>query len=181
MGLQDDLQTLKRTWTSLSLLGKIFFGASFLCSTASVASIADVVFSFKGFIVEGTRFYHQCTAFFTNWVTNLLDIKVNQMTIDALIIVSVFCGSFLKAQKGTNPRHVIGYALAVVATYLVGMDSVSYYPVYVASVMVFFILYLKWQDGQKTIVRITLVYMGAVMLLIAIIAGLSEGLTRSVK
>ena len=181
MGLQDDLQTLKRTWTSLSLLGKIFFGASLLCSAAAVASVADVAFSFKGFIVEGTRFYRQCISFLTNWVTNLLSIKVNQMTIDALILVSVFFGSFFKAQKRANPAQLISYVLAVVATYLVGMDSVSYYSVYVVSVFAFFILLREWQNGRKTNVRISLAYMIAVVLLVAIIAGLSEGITRSVK
>lgn len=61
MGIKEDFQKLATSWRKLSTIWKTVLGALLVIQFLSLASIANSVYEFKGFIAAGINFYQAVT------------------------------------------------------------------------------------------------------------------------
>ncbi|EPJ43756.1 MAG: hypothetical protein OFPII_39780 [Osedax symbiont Rs1] len=61
MGVPEDVEGLKGHWPTLTLASKIFFSALIAIQFMSIASLADNVYKFKGFMAEAVIQWHKVT------------------------------------------------------------------------------------------------------------------------
>ena len=99
MGIRDDFNELKEAWSSFSPLIKVFFGATFLTSSLSLASIADSAFKLRGFIVTAIDFYHSLVEPLTTLIAEYLRLNLAQDQVDVVIFMTIIVGSSLRAGR----------------------------------------------------------------------------------
>ena len=203
MGLQDDFQLLKKKWPSLSLLSKILLGTSFLISVNSVASIADATFTFKGFIAEALTFYRWLTHLLLGWIVDWFSFEPTQLQLDLLVLVLVSYGSLYRAMVAASSDVIlfkftalpIGSLVGTTLTMLVlGMFipitvfSVDSLTIILGGLVISFLALVTLPligrrisgPVDRRISLYALSYLGAIVLLVTIVAGTSEGLARPV-
>ena len=76
MGLKDDWNGLIRGWSNFSLATRIFLVVSFFLSCASIASLADSVYQFKGFILTAIEYYRIPVDYIAEIVKELFTIAI---------------------------------------------------------------------------------------------------------
>ena len=82
MGLQSDIKELRTGGARLPTLGKLFFGITTLMSFITIASLADGIVKFRGFIRDVVDFYRSGTEPIRYLVWEQLDILYSTYQID---------------------------------------------------------------------------------------------------
>jgi hypothetical protein len=203
MAIQNDFEELRSAWSRLSLLGKIFFGGSFLVSVSSIASIADIAFKFRGFIVYAIEFYRMTTMPIMETLHSWTGIKLEQFQVDLFVYLALITFCFVRAQwlKKQPCDYKFHYSLWHLAIILILFSSNKFTPsVYqVAAVFIFVVglplipiiaPFITQKHGQykqsetwkvdRQIAKLAVLNIVAVLLFVAIIAGISDGLTRAI-
>jgi len=215
MGIRDDLNDLKKSWSSFSPLTKVFFGATFLTSSLSLASIADSVFQLRGFISTAIDFYRSLVEPLRALVAEYLRLEFVQVQVDEVIFLTLIVGSYLRAgrvvrmpsQRRDNILMVLVAALVMALVIFHNHDPDVYlllnfgfviaftWPlIYPKGLIVFnkavLIALKKASFGKLDLLeerdalldvrndQIVAINMLAIFLFVAVVAGISEGLTR---
>jgi len=106
MGIQGDFNELKKAWSSFSPLTKVFFGAIFFGSCLSVSSIADGVFKLRGFIVTAIDFYHSLVQPLTAFIAEYVGLDLGQGQVDGIILMTLITTSIIRVNRVRGPRDV---------------------------------------------------------------------------
>lgn len=59
MGFLSEIEELKSNWKKASPIYKVLLCISFFLAVSSIASLSDIIFEWKGFILDGIEFYKQ--------------------------------------------------------------------------------------------------------------------------
>ena len=59
MGFKSDYEEMTSSFEKMGGLGKLFIGVSFFITVSSVTSLSEVVFKWKGFILEALKSYQK--------------------------------------------------------------------------------------------------------------------------
>ncbi len=180
MGFKEDFEKLKNTWSKLSIEWKIILSTMTLMQVLSVSSIADSVYKFKGFILDGIEVYRMLTEPLFIFIHFLGVPSFERWMLDSVIWLSLYFVSLWRSSRFVrNKRNMFIFALSAV----MGMFGVLFYHgsfsdktaihiLIVLSAIIFTISYI-----QKTFVP-TVVY-AIPFFLASLFAGVSEGLFRA--
>lgn len=207
MGIQGDFNELKEAWSSFSPLSKVFFGATFLGSCLSVSSIADGVLKLRGFIVTAIDFYHSLVEPLTRLIAEYIGLELGQGQVDGIILMTLITVSIIRANRvlwlgnvKAELLQVLSWALMMggiiflddgsgrVSRILISLFVIIILPVAAYPRMVFKVAEVaslgKWRYGRRDELdlmrayRLAAINIFAVLLLVASVAAISEGLTR---
>jgi len=197
MALQDDWNERKSVWSNCSPGGKIFLAVSFILSCASVTSLADENLQFRGFILTAIEFYRIPVNYVIEALNSYWELAVRRSTVEMFVLNSLLAASFSKALnvffKPTLTRHVFIVIYVVFVTSLDYQDwslgdaprpdnlPYYFYAVLLASLSFSgFLITGKTEEARQTasIHRLAVGYILTILLLVAVIAAISKGLTR---
>jgi len=84
MSLKEDVGEVVNEWGKASWKGRALLLLGLLLSASSIASLADTVFQWKGFLLRGVDFYRTHIAVPTaNLVADLVGRPITQEMVDA--------------------------------------------------------------------------------------------------
>lgn len=205
MGLQDDWNELKKMWGNCSLATRIFLAVSFFLSCASVSSLADGVFQFRGFLQTAIEFYRIPI----DYIVEVLYINwgwfIPPSAADTFVLICLFEASRIKVGGGFQKGWL--YEIAIItflAFFIMFMEYITYDPTLVISfapgflvVMSGIFFYLGFvhpvagqtkrapafkkieiAPGDRRMFRLVLGNILTILFLVAVVAAISEGLTR---
>jgi len=207
MGIQEDFDKLKSLWPTMSVMAKGVMIGSFLLSLLSIGSIADIVFEFKGFIVTAIVFYHKITApvvqFFSVYFFN---IKIPQSVIDVQVLVTTYWLGLARIDQWWSIKplwkriiYIILTVIVIMLTMILGGSVILIINFmseeYASLAIVFFAIsipimsllpstplskfpLLNYSSGATRIMRISAYYLLSLYFLVAVLAAISEGLSR---
>lgn len=98
MSLYSDLKE-KVQWNELSTINKVLYGVSLLFTVSSVTSLADVVFHWKGFILDGVHFYRDYIRSLFSVITLPFDLHFDPNMLDGLTISLILLGGALRVKR----------------------------------------------------------------------------------
>lgn len=198
MGMRGDFNDLKEAWSSFSLLTKIFLAGSFLTSSLSLASIADSVFKLRGFIEMAIAFYHSLVEPLTALIAEYIGLDLVQGQVDGIILVTIITTSFIRVNRilGVTKETFFWVCLWVAwVGLIIIIDDGSGFPSIFMSgfymTMIFLVGLLsavnpiwigmflpQFSPRDVVVFRLTAINILAVLIFVAVVASISEGLTR---
>ncbi len=183
MGLYGDLEETKRVWKNASWQTRLIVLVFLFLTVSSITNVADVVFKWKGFILDGVVFYQM-------WIrdpiaTALSFIKIPPNIVDLLIPCSMALSMSIKVDKGSEERSWGHTFLLMPLMFIVGFILVyiseSYFPeqkpflILVSFIVVLGLVYKFNPTERKSYFYI----FGGVLLFILLLAAINTGLTRT--
>ena len=200
MAKQDDWKERKSMWSNCSVGGKFFLAVSFILSCASVFSLADGFFQFRGFILNAIEFYRIPVNYVVEALNSYWDLAVKRSTVEMFVLNALLAASFSKALNVFFMPTLTRYVLIVIYVMFVTLldyqdwslgdaprpDNLPYYfyAVLLASLSFSgFLMPGKTEEARQTasIHRLAVGYILTILLLVAVIAAISEGLTRPLQ
>ena len=185
MTLKADLDELTEYWGRAPWRVKVVLGLSVFLSTSSLASLADAVFQWKGFVLEAIAFYREYVAVpFATLLGGLSGLTFTPQWIDSGVLFGIFLGALARStplRHATKAARRIDYC-CFAASYLTMMtllffDSPSssqssvwvLYPVFLLNA------YLLTKGAARLL---TVSHMLAPVLVTGVLAAVNNGLTR---
>ena len=106
MGLYEDIGTVRRLWKDASFISKIFLVVSAFFALGSIATLSDVVFHWKGFILDGVNFYNRYVTSFIGKFVSFFGGTINQYWSNYyLLYFLVVAGHFRTIQLNRGTRY----------------------------------------------------------------------------
>ena len=102
MGLKGDIDEAKELWRNASPLMKLVIGVSLFLTVSSVTSLADVVFEWKGFILDALEFYRSWIADPVRRIARAFGLNYTRPEVDGLLVLTLLIGSFARYFAGTS-------------------------------------------------------------------------------
>ena len=133
MGLQEDLGELKKTWKRSSVWFKVLLIFSTFMTISSVASLSEVVFSWKGFILDGINFYRNSISLpLKDILKSITGIRLDSSFVDVVILTIIFMTTSLRyywfvATKVLPVWKVIVIMCLVPVIFVIGFLSTAWY------------------------------------------------------
>ena len=103
--INKDVQDARKLWGDSSLFMKIVIGASIFLTTGSITSLSDVVFEWKGFILDGIEAYRALVVTPLREFAREYNLVYRARTIDVLMIYGVFLASMVRLILSDKPRE----------------------------------------------------------------------------
>ena len=208
MAFHDDIQSVSNAWVALSPVGKILAISLLFCSALSVASIGDHIVDFAGFIVVGIEAYRTVMWPIVFFVREGLGWDFSQVQLDLIVLCGITASSLLRAGifskayqlwKEGNHEHVYGKAtegwfwltvLAILAPAIAvlfveplqGLKGASKPISLTFAILVpIYLIASSWfvrYSNTAYHLRLAGSYIFALYLLVSIVAGISEGISR---
>ncbi|MBW2664224.1 MAG: hypothetical protein JRD93_20170 [Deltaproteobacteria bacterium] len=196
MGLREDFQSLQESWADFSSATKIFLCGTFLVSSMAIASIADATFKLRGFITTAIDFYRALTAPAMDWLR--IHYEISQSHADAILLSAIFFASLARGGALANRTYdtVLGATYEWVfwtTTWLLSVPLLVSCPEHqllqIGVGLLSFVVFIGYYKRARSIwffnervalmARHALLLMLAVFLFVAVVAAISEGLTRA--
>ena len=149
MGLKSDFEELKEVWKGSNLLFKILITVSTFLTFSAITSLADAVFSWKGFIRDGVGFYRLWINQPLSELIKYLGLNVRAEIIDNLVIILILMFSGIRSANYNRPDvpigqklglYFVGIALIVVVAKLWAQGTVDHNVIYLAVLLVVFLV-----------------------------------------
>lgn len=185
MGLKADVEEVALHWRRAPWRVKVFLVLALFLSTTSLASLAETVFRWKGFVLDALGFYrHHISEPVSVYLTHLLGHSLPTHFVDQAVIFGLFFGALIRCLFLRNmaiPRRalyvswfVVLYGLMLVALALEApdpRDSNSWfaYPLFV------FAGYVITRGAERVLV---MAYMLIPVLGVGVLAAVSVGLAK---
>ncbi len=96
MSLKDDIEEARELWARSSWLKRALIILVLLMSTSPIASLSDIVFDWKGFILDGVEVYR---AYLTAPIRRLCaraGLEFTSTQMDATIVLCLFYGGLIR-------------------------------------------------------------------------------------
>lgn len=182
MSLKSDLDDAKEIWKDSSFATRCLIVLSLVLATSSITSLADVVFKWKGFILQGVDFYQV-------WIKNpLADLfawaRLPELAADFFLACSLFVTIYLKCESGDRPNWSLRKHLVIALGWtLVGTGTMIFMLfLYPSSFSFSFVVICSLMCGALIDVsrRERLAYfvlLGIVFLVLLVLAAINSGLT----
>ncbi len=202
MSLWGDLNELRDQWRSLSPLARVIAATLFVVSLLSVSSIADSIYSFRGFLGNAVAQYRGLTSPLVGWLDKITPADVTQANFEFLTLLTILIGINVRVQRrhlhdSKQRRRVLAIGLglllfAYAMEFLVGSETRSsdllyaavMFPVACIGLWSLGFLFRGSPEHEEGVKRSQSVFLNMflqsmlVYLVIAILAAVSEGLTR---
>lgn len=188
MSIKGDIEELKNTWPLLSPLTKIFLVASLCVSALSVSSIADSIFKFRGFLRVGIDFYREFVAPIFSLLFEYLGLVFDAAIIDNFVFVTFISATLIRTAFVYRAGWFsISINLFVWFTYVYLIfqtkpQSLGIVFGFLTAIVLLAILPSLLGNLRKTktasVYRISVLNIIATMLLVCIVAAISEALTK---
>lgn len=185
--LSKDIREIANTWGELSPIGKVTTITLSLLSLMSIASISDSVYQFKGFLASGVDLYRAITLLVFSPLLEVIDLELSQSQIDSLVVLSIGCGASINESLKTDfPSLIIVdlFFISVAGFLAINLTSGTEYftagiilawaamgfaPIALPSLPVY-----NPQNYRNIIQNLAFYF-----LIVCILAGISEGLSRT--
>ncbi len=87
--MKNIIDEVKRYWNKSPFWAKVVWIISVFFSFSSIASLSDVIFDWKKFILEGIEFYRLIVAHFGRFIEFTFDIKLSPSELDWLVLIGI--------------------------------------------------------------------------------------------
>ncbi len=190
MGLIEDAKSATQIWGTLSPLGKVLLLGGFVTSALSVGSLADATFKYRGFLSVGIEFYRTVANLPFDVPRLWFDLELPQPQVDAICMGTLLGVAFYRTHRSIEPveRSVLSSILpaTLVVPTLWGITlSTTFLVIMIPPVLLLSFATLdkltrktRYKFSGPVQVGPTLGYVVAVYLTVAVVAAISEGLTR---
>ncbi|AUP81420.1 hypothetical protein [Flavivirga eckloniae] len=163
---------------------KIVLGVMLLATVSSIASISDIFFNWKGFILEGLESYRKCINRPIRVVAENLGVIIPEKKVDELILLQLIYLPYIRMELLNFIKHknllILFIGALLIHIYLMydilsgGINMFIFTPIYVIYIM---IGSKKNELIKKHILRLYIpVLIG--LFLVCLLAAINEGLTR---
>lgn len=207
MGVREDYESLRKIWGGCSPLTKLLIAGHFLATALSMASIADRTAAFRGFVTATVHFYRTLTAPVAHRL-KMPQIDIDGFVLLMILIVAqwhatitakdsfrltpgeyklglwlfVFLLLFRYATKSMDKNAATAWWCLSCVTLLLLWDVMrgwfSGRPDSKVCKFIAKIFGIEVSATKRLQSRLTVSYFGAAFLLFALVAAISEGLTR---
>jgi len=92
----DFIEEAKEYWKQSPFWAKVVWGFSIFISSGSIASLSELVFSWKGFILDGINFYRDLAKPLKVIIDYFYTVDVTVVQVDLIILFSLFNVSYLR-------------------------------------------------------------------------------------
>ncbi|ODZ73137.1 hypothetical protein BBM45_13230 [Vibrio parahaemolyticus] len=129
MALIDDIESAKELWKRGTILTKVFIVVSTFLATGAIASLSDVVFAWKGFILDGINFYRYLVVSPLTQLAELFGLRVDATEANFLILTGLFMSAIYRKVWVTSQigmKMLSGLAMFAtlgLVTYLAGNSN----------------------------------------------------------
>ncbi|WP_435247351.1 hypothetical protein ACMAZD_11710 [Vibrio sp. nBUS_14] len=96
MALVDDIQSAKDLWKNGTLLTRACIVISTFLATGAIASLSDVVFAWKGFILDGINFYRSIIAQPLIQIAEIFSLDISSTEVNFLILTGIFMAAIYR-------------------------------------------------------------------------------------
>lgn len=191
MGIKGDLDEAKQLWKNSSWMMRLFVLLSVFVTTSSIASLSDIVFKWKGFILDGIQFYREYIAQPVAGFFDVLGLNYSLVDVNVFMLVSLYAGSYFRAMglqqlwndlKEKPISDTLTY-LAFGSFYLFAgtpdSDSFSYSILIIYTIALgysFYYVLKHWHDDKETSIKfiaVPVLSVSGVLVLGAINTGLT--------
>ena len=93
MELKDEI---KKYWKESPIWAKVVWVLSVFFASSSIASLSDLVFAWKGFILDGIEFYRAIISPIKDYFGNLLGIQIKREQADLIVFTGFFVSAYRK-------------------------------------------------------------------------------------
>lgn len=183
MSIASDIEEAKNLWKTSSWFTKIFIVLTVFLSTSSIASLSDIVFEWKGFILDAIKFYRSWIAEPVRSIAQLLGLKGHSsLEIDALIIFSLSQSVTFRTQsvgKIYTILFVFVYIFAFIAAGLVSNSSNTPDYLFIGSIVILYsvLAVFLYQESTEIFIRGFGPILVAI-LIVLLLGALNSGLTK---
>ena len=188
MDVIKELQEVEKLWGNRTLIGKLFLLFALFLTFASVGSLADSVFKFKGFLADGLSFYNEITTPARQFLSEIFHLKISKTKQDAFVIICMYAGILLRIPIYFDQREgvygILSILLAILSTVGSSFVFVYLFGPQLGLILVFpmipFIHELTLSKEFKLTKVSRLIFLCILMIyfIIACIAAISSGLAK---
>lgn len=185
MGPLGDIQEAKSFFPKASLITKLIVILATFLSISSIASLSNVIFSWKGFILDGINFYK-------HWVTDPLkefafnfDVFLNNENIDTLMLCLLMISGVLRETVAKRPwiESFFGIVLfsCVIFSAITNVDANYEANLWSISILIFMFILMPFFlgfDSESKIIYFSPIIIGIFAVLV--LGAINTGLTRTV-
>ena len=191
MDFYKEAADLRKMWVERSFIGKAILLFSFAMSIMSVGSLASNVFEFKGFLLNGIDFYTKVTAPLREYISDFFNINVPITMQDSIVLFIIIFGGVIRFDAQEFNRDgwlwVIGLLVYYFILVILGMLGIQCgleptLLIFSVSLLMPTIYALtcnkKFKISPKE--RLLTLYIIGIYFTVAVIAAISEGLSRAI-
>jgi hypothetical protein len=188
LGIAEDFYGLKSQWSKITFGTKVIFILSFSLSVLTVGSLADSIFSFKGFVVAGIEFYREFTEPVRTFISSLLNVEISRVLQDSIIMAGLWLGSVYRFNEEEHQRSGVSWLVGLLVFWLITFGLkvfiIQFFSITAAILIIFAfapLLYAFTCNKSFSIYpqnKIEAQFILIVYFFVACIAAISDGLTR---
>ncbi len=104
MSIRDDVEELRGIWAKGSWPTRLFFLLSFFLTASSITSLSDVVFGWKGFILDGVEFYRTYITGTLRSLAAILSLEISRQEADFLVLFILWVESTTQSEDDFRTR-----------------------------------------------------------------------------
>ena len=182
MGIKEDYDGLVKSWGTLPFIWKTLIVSLTFLQVMSIASIADSIRKFRGFLGVGVEFYQNVTAPLVTWLSYLgLPIPEREL-FDSLIWANIFYGVLIRSliispsfEKQAS-RAFMAFLGAIFAVLIVSMFTpfVGWFlPIFLSICIWILVFSIECKSLTPIVLLLFPVF------LLSLIAGISDGLVNA--
>jgi len=97
MALKDEIEQWRELWKDGSVGTKAIIVFSLFFTTSSITSLADYVFGWKGFILDGVEFYRTCITAPFSKLGELIGLRWSRPEVDTMIVFALMALGQMRA------------------------------------------------------------------------------------
>lgn len=156
MALIDDIQSARNLWKNGTILTRVFIVVSTFLATGAIASLSDVVFAWKGFILDGVNFYRNFIVQPLLQLAEIFSLEISSMEVNFLILTGIFMSAIYRKVWVTSE---IGMRVTSGTVMLIGFCFLAYL--------------VGSSDGLQENISVLYVYLG-ICLIYPVLRGFSK-------
>lgn len=96
MALIDDIKSATDLWKNGTILSRVYIVVSTFLATGSIASLSDVVFARKGFILDGVNFYRNFIVQPLLQLAEIFRLEISSNEGNFLILTGIFISAIYR-------------------------------------------------------------------------------------
>ena len=187
MALIDDIFSAKKLWGNPSIPKRISIIVSTVLASGALASLADIIFAWKGFILDGITFYREWVVLPIGKLASVFNLELSSNGVDFLIIYCLFLAAILRKiwiSSDVIMKFVavaaFAYIIYFICAYFANSELITknYWVIYLTfGFILIYPLLRKFTNNEKIAYYLPII---ASLGLVLILGAVNEGLSRSI-
>ena len=185
---EKDIKLLKSAWGNVSIISKALTIISLLMSFMSIASLADNIFQFKGFIVTGIEFYRVIISKIFLFIRIDLPVEVRDFIVfNSFLLIPIIKTENTVADASNFSWFRIFLVYCFMITYPILLmlaadaDSGVMHRFGILSALALILLMFINEPNRRIILFRTGIHVMIVIVAISTLAAISEGLSKPLE